>query len=210
MKKRPLVILLLLFLVLAVISFLYDSQIIRFAETIRNSSLDYFFLSFTFASNIYIIFFFLTSLFLLKEHKRRWIPPLWVTSLMALAITFILQILIARPRPFQVENISVLQIAFYFMRNNFNTWNFSFPCLQAVLVFSALPILAKEFKRFKWVWFIFACLVAISRVYFGVNYLSDVIAGGLIGVLIGILVVKVEEKHKIGNKIIRSCGLSKR
>ena len=88
-------------------------------------------------------------------------------------------------------------------KKNYLVWNFSFPSFQAMLAFCAVPILAKEFPRFKYVWIIFAGLVAFSRVYFGVHFLSDVIAGGIIGYLLGIIVVKLEKEKKFGEKIMK-------
>ena len=150
---------------------------------------------------------FLTSLFLWRERKRRWIIPLWLTSFIAVAVAYLLKVGIARPRPFQTESVSVLQIAFHFMRNNFNTWNFSFPSFQAMLVFCALPILGREFKKFKYIWLVFACLVAFSRVYFGVHYLSDIMAGAVIGYLIGYVMVLIEEKYGFGKKVMKRLRL---
>ncbi len=199
---------LVLSIVLCVIIFSYDLLIIKIIEKTRNILLDYCFLSVTFASNVFIIFFFLTTLFLWKEHKRRWIFPLWLSSFFALAISYGLKILIKRPRPFQEDIVSVLGIVFHFLGNSFTSWNFSFPSFQAVLVFSALPILNKEFKRFKSIWLIFACLVAYSRVYFGVHYLSDVFAGAIIGYLIGFIAVFIEEKYSIGMKVVKRLKLS--
>tara|TARA_Y100000310_G_C20652730_1_gene800336 strand:- start:543 stop:1172 length:630 start_codon:yes stop_codon:yes gene_type:complete len=209
MKKRGIfVVSMIIFLVLSGISFLYDFGIVKAISLMRTSFLDYIFLSVTFVSNAFIIFFFLTSLFLWKENKRRWIIPLWFSSLFAVVSAYLLKIVIARPRPFQ-KGIPVLQIAFHFMKDNFLTWNFSFPSFQAMLVFAALPILNREFKKFRYIWLIFACLVAFSRVYFGVHYLSDVLIGAVIGYLIGYLVVIVEEKHSIGLKIMRKLRISK-
>ena len=208
MKRGNRWIVLTLILILEIIIFIFDKQIIRFIISFRCDVLDYLLLSVAFAGNTFIIFFFLTSLFLYKEHKRRWIFPLWISSLFVLLTSYLLKIIIQRPRPFQ-EGVSVLQIAFHFMRNNFHTWNFSFPSFDAMLVFAALPILDKEFKVFKYFWLIFACLVAFARVYFGVHYLSDVIAGALIGYLIGYLMVKLEEKEGIGLRILKRfkmCG----
>ena len=211
MKKRGIFIIsIALSIIAAFISFLYDKEIIKFVSSIRTDSLDYLFLSVIFISNAYIIFFFLTTLFLWNNNHRRWVLPLWFTSFFAISIGYLLKIIIARPRPFQaIKGFSVLQIAFHFIKNNFNTWNFSFPSLQALIVFSALPILGKEFKKFKYIWFIFACLVVFSQVYFGVHYLSDVIAGAIIGYLIGLIMVKIEEKYNYSHILMRKLGISK-
>jgi len=205
-KKSVLIVELIMFIILTFIIYLYDLEIARWIVSFRNNILDYIFLSVTFASNAFIIFFFLTSLFLWKEHKRKWIAPLWFASFFSFITSYLLKVLIARPRPFQ-NGISVLKIAFYFMKDNFLTWNFSFPSFQAMLVFSALPILNKEFKKFRYIWLVFACLVAFSRVYFGVHYLSDVLVGGAVGFIIGSLIVLIEEKHGYGRKIMKKIGL---
>jgi len=70
-----------------------------------------------------------------------------------------------------------------------------------MMAFCALPILTKEFPRLKYVWFLLAGLVAFSRVYFGLHFLSDVLAGGLIGYLLGYWVLKSEERNKFLAKL---------
>lgn len=203
MKKGVFIVGLAMSIVLTIMVFLYDIEVIRFISSLRNEYFDYFLLSITFVSNTIIIFFFLTTLFLWKEHKRGWIFPLWFTLFFSLITSYIIKILVQRPRPFQIGLVSVLQIAFHFIRANFNTWNFSFPSFQTVLVFSALPLLGKEFKKFRYIWLVFACLIAFSRVYFGTHYLSDVLAGGIIGYLIGLVIVSIEEKKNYGKRLMK-------
>ena len=53
--------------ILTIIARLFDIPIIKFIAGLRTDILDYLFLSVTFASNVFIIFFFLTTLFLWKE-----------------------------------------------------------------------------------------------------------------------------------------------
>ena len=208
-KKKVFIVALLINIILIAIAVLFDVELIKFIESTRNVSFDYLLLGITFASNTFIIFFFLTTLFLWQENKRRWIFPLWVSSFLSVAISYILKVLIKRPRPFHAEVVSVLQIVFHFMKDNFNTWNFSLPSFQAMLVFSAVPLLNKQFKKFRYVWFIFAFLVAFSRAYFGVHYVSDVLIGGLIGYLIGAIMVFAEERNEWGLKIMRKLKIGK-
>ena len=199
MKKKSLFILLLVFLAI-IISLYFDSAIVKGVSFIRNEFLDEFFIGITSIVSGVIIFFILTSLFLWKEHKRRWIIPLWLSLTLSAVVGFLLKILIQRQRPFQlgiVPEIPILQTIGY------STWNFSFPSFQAMLAFCALPILSKEFPRFKYVWIVFAALVAFSRVYFGVHFLSDIIAGGFLGYLIGTLAVKLELDNSFGQKIYK-------
>ena len=192
-----------LFIVLGfavILSFIFDNLIVQNISKLRNLFLDEVFLGITFISSEIIIFFFLTSLFLWKEHKRKWILPLWLTLGLSAIISFLLKISIQRLRPFQQNLVSIPEML---LSKSYEIWNFSFPSFQAMLVFCALPILSKEFPKIKWFWIVFACLVAFSRVYFGLHFLSDVIIGGILGYLIGMLVIKLENKKKFINRIFR-------
>lgn len=194
---------------LAYWAYLYDAAIMGFVGSLRIGYLDYWFMSIAFASNIFIIFFFLTSLFLWKEHKRRWVLPLWLSGAFSVVISYLLKNSIGRLRPFQNGVIDAIQVGIYFMKDNYMTWNTSFPSFQAMFVFSALPVLDKEFPKLKYVWLVFALLVAFSRVYFGLHYLSDVLAGALIGYLIGAIMVYIEEKKGYGKKVNKALGFGR-
>lgn len=183
-----------------IISIYFENVIVESISKIRNIFLDEVFLGITFVSSEIIIFFFLTSLFLWKEHKRRWIFPLWLTLGLSVIVSFLLKITIQRQRPFQLEIVSVLPIL---EKGSHLIWNFSFPSFQAMLVFCAIPILSKEFPKIKWVWILFAFLVAFSRLYFGLHFLSDVIVGGFLGYLIGIWIIRLENKKRFWEKIYK-------
>jgi len=78
--------------------------------------------------------------------------------------------------------------------------DYSFPSMHAMVSFAALPILDKEFPKLRWFWAVFAVLVALSRVYFKVHYLSDIVFGAAIGYLIGLIVMRIEQKYGIFKK----------
>ena len=200
MKKRNFLIAVIVILAI-IISFYFDSKIVEGVSLIRNNFLNDFFMGITFVSSEVIIFFFLTSLFLWREHKRRWILPLWLTLGLSVIFGFLLKIAVQRLRPFQTGIVSILPVL---ENSNYLVWNFSFPSFQAMLAFCAVPILAKEFPKFKYVWIIFAGLVAFSRIYFGLHFLSDVIAGGIIGYLLGVFIVKLEKEKKFGERIMKN------
>lgn len=197
MNKKEWKISIIIFLCL-VLSFYFDKFIIQNISIMRNIYLDDLFLGLTFISSEIIIFFVLTSLFLWKEHKRKWIFPLWLTLFLSVVVSFLLKILIKRPRPFQLNLISLPDIL---SSASYSLWNFSFPSFQTMLVFSAIPLLSKEFPKIKGIWIIFASLVGLSRLYVGAHFLSDIISGAIIGYFIGILIIKLEKKEKIGEKI---------
>lgn len=192
MKERKVVFTWIIFSLFMFFVFRFDSDIVKGISMIRNSVLSNFFMGITFFSSSVIIFIFLTALFIWKN-KKKWILPLWLTMLVSVIISFLLKVSIQRMRPYQMELISILP---GFESLAHSIWNFSFPSFQAMLVFSVVPFLSKEFPRFRYVWIIFASLVALSRVYLGVHFLSDVILGGLIGYLIGAAIIKTEKENK--------------
>ena len=86
------------------------------------------------------------------------------------------------------------------------TQSFSFPSSHAVNNFAAAMYFYKIFPKYKWSFFIVAFLLAFSRPYVGVHYPSDIIAGAIIGMLIGylfsIIAIKVDALFiKRGTKI---------
>lgn len=194
-KKISLLLVILVICALLILSFRFDFEIVKFANTLRNPLLDTFMLWITYAGSTISILFILTSLFMWHKRKRRWIIPLWMSLLFSFIIISILKFFIARQRPYQlgIITLSILKSSFF--------WDSSFPSLHAAAAFSALPILDKEFPRFKSVWLVFALLVAFSRIYFALHYLSDVLIGAFIGYSIGYLAVRLEEKYKYSNLI---------
>jgi undecaprenyl-diphosphatase len=200
MKKEGKIIVITLFALVIAISFCLDKELIQAISLLRNSILDSFFIGITFASSEIIIFFVLTVFFLWTENKREWILPLWACLGASAVISFILKVIIQRARPFQLGFISLIP---KLQEASFNIWNFSFPSFQSMLVFSAVPILSRQFPKLKKVWIIFAILVGFSRLYFGVHFVSDVLAGAVIGYLIGIAAVKLEKENKWGKNIYK-------
>src|SRR3989344_5798856 len=90
-----------------ILSFVFDNLIVQNISKLRNVFLDDVFSGITFISSEIIIFFFLTSLFLWQEHKRKLILPLWLTLGASAILSFILKFAIQRLRPFQQDLVSI-------------------------------------------------------------------------------------------------------
>jgi undecaprenyl-diphosphatase len=63
---------------------------------------------------------------------------------------------------------------------------FSFPSGHATVSFACATVLALAVPRLRWPLFVLAALIAWSRVYVGVHYPGDVLAGAVLGVAIAI------------------------
>ncbi|MEK6945877.1 MAG: phosphatase PAP2 family protein [Nanoarchaeota archaeon] len=198
MNKRQVALWFIALAVTMIIFLKFDNEIVKFFESIRGSILSEILLGVTFISSEIIVFFFLTSLFLWQEHKRKWILPLWITLLFSAIVGFLLKISVQRLRPYQIEIASIFpalkETAHY-------VWDFSFPSFNTMLVFCALPILSKEFPKMKYFWITFAAIVGLSRIYFGLHFASDVLAGAVFGYLIGLGILKLEKETKFSENI---------
>jgi undecaprenyl-diphosphatase len=197
-RKKWLIIALLFAAIILALSFYFDSAIVVFFSSIRSLYLNSFFLGIKLLDTDIIVIVFLTLLLLLSKKKREWILPLWLTIGITAGVSFALKVLVHRTRPFATGIVSLA--SGITASASYLVWDFSFPSFDTAFTFCAVPILTKLYPKLKYFWIGFAVLVALSRVYFGVHYLSDVISGGLIGLLIGIIIVKLEEKYKFFGK----------
>lgn len=184
MKKINNTIILITAILLFIISLILDKNIGNFVSLIKNPFFDLIFNWFTSFISVFVILIIATTLFLFEEKKREWVFPLWLSFILSIVVSFILKLIIARPRP-SIE-------LFYPL---INTLSYSFPSMHAMIAFAAVPVLGKEFRKLKWFWILFAFLVAFSRVYLDFHFLSDVVFGAFAGYFIGVLIVYVEEKY---------------
>ncbi len=193
-------------LILFAASLFFDRQIIQFIVSLRDNFLNHLFLSVKFLDTEIFIVLFLTLILLWRKNKREWVIPLWLTVLVTGIAAFVLKYSIQRPRPF-VQNIVTL-LPGLIDKASYHTFDFSFPSFDTALVFCAAPLIWRFFPKFRYFWVSFSVLVGLSRIYFGVHFLSDVVFGAAMGILIGVAIINFEEKRgslrKIYSKIMGS------
>lgn len=68
---------------------------------------------------------------------------------------------------------------------------YSFPSGHTTLAFCMAAVLADAFPRHKKKFYFLAFIVGFSRIYLGVHFPSDVLAGLVLGILIGNLMVRI-------------------
>ena len=71
--------------------------------------------------------------------------------------------------------------------------SYSFPSSHATNIFGLATILSNKYRNFRFYFFSVALVVGISRVYVGVHYPFDVLAGALVGILCGLGALKLEK-----------------
>lgn len=144
----------------------------------------------SFLGSLSFIVALLTFLVIIRKNKEAWV--LFLASLVNTGTVFLLKQLIKRKRPFLVEKgvNALLKVKGY-----------SFPSGHASLSFLLATIFSGFYKEGKYL-FILAGLVALSRVILGVHYPTDVLAGGLLGFIVGKLVLKYEGEFKLYEKLM--------
>lgn len=174
-----------------------DHIVLRKLEAIRTGPLNYIMNKITgLANTVSIIFVVATTCFVLylKSHKSL---AFWYLALCLIAIVGLglgLKILIQRPRPDEIFRIAEVASS-------------SFPSghsLSTVVVYGGLAyILGKFFKTKKKVFLGLglgiSLLIGFSRLYLGVHFLSDVIAGLSLGawsLFLGIYIYEVRYGEK--------------
>jgi len=143
-------------------------------ESLRFPVLDSIMKVITFLGNTGMIWI-ITGIVLLIHKKYRLVG---FQVLITLAICWclndlVIKNLVARPRPYIViENLEILIP---------EPSHYSFPSGHACSSFASAYVLARNFGK-KGAWFyVLAVLIAISRPYVGVHYVSDILAGMLLG-----------------------------
>jgi undecaprenyl-diphosphatase len=123
-------------------------------------------------------------LFLLVKNKKAKRKNLWIVGLAFLAalvsryiFTSVLRFIFERPRPFIAHQVTQL----IFVAAN----NPSFPSGHAAFFFALSTVVYMYNKNWGWWFFVGSFLISLARVFVGVHYPSDILAGALIGILAG-------------------------
>ena len=166
------------------ISFLLDKIVLYFVIDNQYYVLEEFFRIITLIGET-IPFIFITILIIvIFYYYKKPFTQIIYSTITSTIIGTILKYLTLRPRPYEFLHIQSI----------ISTTYSSFPSGHARAVFTILPILNNYFPKYKiYLWSI-AILVAISRIYLSVHWLSDVVAGAFIGYIIGYFFVEVSKK----------------
>ena len=157
-----------------------EASVLLFLQQIRNPVTDTIMAVFSVLGNFGLIWLVIAVILLIRKKTRRHgIQVLLCIAASLILNNLILKNLVARPRPFTVMLSPHLADA--------GSW--SFPSGHAGSSFAAAWSLNCSFaKKARWAWIV-AALIAFSRSYIGVHYLSDIICGALFGTIGAILAI---------------------
>jgi undecaprenyl-diphosphatase len=169
-----------------IIGFILDKTIIRLANSLSFQMMNYIFITITTLGETYIFVLIAAVLTIALMAYRKPVVSFVLSIFSALFIIWLLKYIIDRPRPFEIGLTSAGVAA---------NWS-SFPSGHTLVFFTIIPMVAKKFPKLKTIFWMIAILVGLSRIYLGVHYASDVIAGAFIGYGIGWTFMRIEEKYR--------------
>ena len=168
----------------------FDDFIYEMIYQFRNDFWDTFFITITKLGNTIsvIVITLILLCFLAREDKILLVGSLLVTTLVNQGIKYLIQ----RPRP-PLERRLVSQGGFSFPSGH----TMGALCLYGILLyFVALKVKRKSVRYPLMIFLIFMAIsIGISRIYVGVHYPSDVLAGYLLEIPILILVISFLRRH---------------
>ncbi len=169
-------------IVLVAASFFLDKVALNFFQFIQNDFVAALMSVVTALGSSLSVVILTTLIFMFSKKNRKYLPVLWITLIIGYLLTSLLKALTARERP---ESLLIAETGF------------SFPSGHSVAVFAPFVLIKKHFPELRLYWIVLAVIVLFSRLYLGAHYLSDVIAGALIGYAVGDLVIMASNKLKI-------------
>lgn len=175
-----------------------ERAFLNFLQGLRNPMLDEV-MRFITSTGDYGALWIVITLGLLASKKTRRAGLCLACALLAMQLSgnAVLKKIIARPRPFAhipgyVQTIGEVE-------------GLSFPSGHTFSSFTAATVIGLFFKRFKVPAYLWASLIACSRLYFFVHYPTDILGGAIFGLLNGHLwynIVKDFERDDV-SKFIR-------
>lgn len=171
-----------LLLTFGILIFNLDFAIMNFLrDYFRSPLMTSIMLGVTYFSSLIIV---VGSLLIIYAYNRGKTVHAAISLLATMVVGYALKVGIGRFRPFQL-GFFIESPPVNLIKQAYATWDFGFPSTHAATVLAVLMFLPNKVKPY---WIAFSVLVIFSRIYFGFHYLSDVLAGASLGLLVALLV----------------------
>ena len=127
-------------------------------------------------------------------HRQPALKTVGGVGFVALAISNIvgqfLKHLIGRPRP------GIMESEIFYFGPSLEEGYDSFPSGHTNSAFVMAVVLSSLYPTWRWLWYGAAVLVAFTRVYLDVHFVSDVVAGAILGIIIAKTVLRLQQRYQ--------------
>lgn len=164
----------------------FELSILNAIQNLRSTPLDKFMVTMSSAGNLSLIWIAFIFIFLsTKELKKQGKIMIIAFILNILLVNLLVKNLVARPRPYEVAKFTDLLV--HKLSDN------SFPSGHTSYAFTFATIVTLLNKNKPLIIFtdLLAVLIGLSRLYLYVHFPTDVLAGAIFGILIGIFAIKI-------------------
>lgn len=135
----------------------------------------------------YFVYFLVILVVIIFWKKWKIISQSFLAAILARwGIVELIRFLWPRPRPFIDNKVNLL----------FPYIEPSFPSGHAALTFALATVVYRYNKKAGVLFFIAGFLISISRVFVGIHWPSDILAGALVGIFSGWLIIKIFRKFQ--------------
>jgi dolichol kinase len=169
------------------LAFFIDNDVLKMVGALRVYPLDSFML---FMTDFGMLFCFIV-LFLYLVVNKKFLDMLLAAIIggSALEISYLAKVIFQTPRPYAAAVVATIPLT--------QASGYSMPSLHTAFCFSLWPFLPRIFpdKKLQLLGKIIIITIALSRLYLGVHYLSDIIAGGIIGYAVARFWIYLQEQH---------------
>lgn len=127
-------------------------------------------------SKPYIVVAFLAVIYYLRKEFKYFI--IFLSSFLSSFTALVIKYIIKRPRPLFFEN---------------SVAGYSLPSVHATMIFSLAVVVSEYFPEYRLRIYSAAIIVAVSRVLIGVHFITDVLVGASLGIIIGIVILRYKK-----------------
>lgn len=164
----------------------FELNILNWLQSIRSLPLDKLMVTISSAGNFSLIWIAYIFIFLAaKDLKKQGRIMILAFILNILLVNILVKNAVARPRPYEVANFTDL-LVHKLSDNSFPSGHTSYAATFATIV-----TLLNKNKALKVFTNLLAVLMAFSRLYLYVHFPTDVLAGAVFGIIIGIWAIKI-------------------
>ena len=122
-----------------------------------------------------------------KKYWRMLLEAIISGILTRFVLVEIIRLLWFRPRPFVTNNVNLLV--------EYNAKEASFPSGHASFYFALSTIIYLYNKKIGIVFYIASLFIVLARVFVGIHWPSDILAGAILGILVALLLNKIFKKY---------------